>query len=520
MLLLQNPENFRRRVNFKPVVPPPDSRAQSSYPPLAKSAISILCSALSAPDGDRQERHCERQHPGSAAVEAIQVPQLRSLFDSARAAAGQEARVPAASGGGGGRGRPSLAPGEEEGHCGAAVGGRRPGVPSGQEAPVCAASAVGFGHLVLRPCQESRLRAAASGGCRRFGSGVPIGQEPRSRAAAPNGSRCSGPGHGVCSVQEARPFAAAPVRRRWFGPGVPTNQQARDAAFAVFIVGVRWCSPRRRKTDVKPQGSNKDGFAAINPRLANGAEGGVSGKEFKKSEKLINAKEIKGSMPMKPGRPRSPNKTKDPEKKACMVPDVRQCRVEVCKKAIEANDAKQASRKEETRKVADEVAREPEQETVEDDDGVLCAVCRSTDGDPADPIVFCDGCDLMVHASCYGSPLAQSIPDGDWFCSLCSAKKSKAAARPSCSCRRSSSGTPTAATTSTAPAFPPIDSPRSATYARAATVARSSAPSPSAAAASMFLVALTAACASSTVRGRAASSSPASAGSTPSSGRR
>jgi NuA3 HAT complex component NTO1 len=185
------------------------------------------------------------------------------------------------------------------------------------------------------------------------------------------------------------------------------------------------------KKDVRPQGSNKDGAAAINPRLANGAEGGVSGKGFMKSQKPINAKEIKESMPMKPGRPRSPNKAKDPEKKTCMVPDVRQCRVEVCKKAIEANDAKQASRKEETRKVA-EVVREPEQETVEDDDGVLCAVCRSTDGDPSDPIVFCDGCDLMVHASCYGSPLAQSIPDDDWFCSLCSAKKSKAAARPSC----------------------------------------------------------------------------------------
>ncbi|XP_020215033.2 lysine-specific demethylase 4B isoform X2 [Cajanus cajan] len=53
------------------------------------------------------------------------------------------------------------------------------------------------------------------------------------------------------------------------------------------------------------------------------------------------------------------------------------------------------------------------------DDGVLCCVCQSTDGDPADPIVFCDGCDLMVHASCYGNPLARSIPDGDWFCERC-----------------------------------------------------------------------------------------------------
>ncbi|CAJ1978441.1 unnamed protein product [Sphenostylis stenocarpa] len=55
----------------------------------------------------------------------------------------------------------------------------------------------------------------------------------------------------------------------------------------------------------------------------------------------------------------------------------------------------------------------------DDDDGVLCCVCQSTDGDPADPIVFCDGCDLTVHASCYGHPLSKAIPDGDWFCERC-----------------------------------------------------------------------------------------------------
>ncbi|KAK8970433.1 Histone-lysine N-methyltransferase ATX1 [Platanthera guangdongensis] len=58
----------------------------------------------------------------------------------------------------------------------------------------------------------------------------------------------------------------------------------------------------------------------------------------------------------------------------------------------------------------------------EEDDGVLCTVCRSTDGDPADPIVFCDGCELMVHASCYGNPLIRSIPEGDWFCARCETK--------------------------------------------------------------------------------------------------
>lgn len=59
-----------------------------------------------------------------------------------------------------------------------------------------------------------------------------------------------------------------------------------------------------------------------------------------------------------------------------------------------------------------------------DDDGIVCAVCESTDGDPTDPIVLCDGCDLMVHASCYGHPFTKGIPEGDWFCAQCSESKS------------------------------------------------------------------------------------------------
>lgn len=55
----------------------------------------------------------------------------------------------------------------------------------------------------------------------------------------------------------------------------------------------------------------------------------------------------------------------------------------------------------------------------EEEDGIMCAVCQSTDGDPSDPIVFCDGCDLMVHTTCYGDPLTKGIPEGDWFCSQC-----------------------------------------------------------------------------------------------------
>ncbi|XP_024015498.1 protein Jade-1 isoform X1 [Eutrema salsugineum] len=73
-------------------------------------------------------------------------------------------------------------------------------------------------------------------------------------------------------------------------------------------------------------------------------------------------------------------------------------------------------------KVLDLSDREVEKE--EEEDGIMCAVCQSTDGDPSNPIVFCDGCDLMVHASCYGNPLVKAIPEGDWFCRQCVASRS------------------------------------------------------------------------------------------------
>eukprot|EP01018_Ginkgo_biloba_P004173 Gb_23341 [translate_table: standard] len=60
-----------------------------------------------------------------------------------------------------------------------------------------------------------------------------------------------------------------------------------------------------------------------------------------------------------------------------------------------------------------------EEEKEEEEDGVICNVCRGQDGNSSDPIVFCDGCDLMVHASCYGDPLIKEIPQGDWFCARC-----------------------------------------------------------------------------------------------------
>ncbi|XP_020554499.1 peregrin [Sesamum indicum] len=72
----------------------------------------------------------------------------------------------------------------------------------------------------------------------------------------------------------------------------------------------------------------------------------------------------------------------------------------------------------------------------DDDDGIVCAVCDSTDGDPTDPIVLCDGCDLMVHTTCYGHPFTKGIPEGDWFCAQCleskSARSSASKAQFSC----------------------------------------------------------------------------------------
>ncbi|WVZ72595.1 hypothetical protein U9M48_021028 [Paspalum notatum var. saurae] len=186
----------------------------------------------------------------------------------------------------------------------------------------------------------------------------------------------------------------------------------------------------------RSQGSNKHSGGAINPRVANGTEGCARGKEFKKHEKLIKPKGIKEQVSMKPRKVRSPSKSKILEKEARETVNGKQYEigVETAKRSDKAADEKGAALKEEPMDGSDEVAQEGEQEDAaeEDDDGVLCAVCGSTDGDPSDPIVFCDGCDLMVHASCYGNPLAQAIPDGDWFCSLCPAKKSKPAARPSC----------------------------------------------------------------------------------------
>ncbi|WCJ32345.1 RING/FYVE/PHD zinc finger superfamily protein [Euphorbia peplus] len=73
--------------------------------------------------------------------------------------------------------------------------------------------------------------------------------------------------------------------------------------------------------------------------------------------------------------------------------------------------------------ISEEKETPVEEEDDEDEDGIVCAICQSTDGDPKDPIVFCDGCDLMVHTTCYGNPLIKGVPDGDWFCAQCLVSK-------------------------------------------------------------------------------------------------
>lgn len=79
---------------------------------------------------------------------------------------------------------------------------------------------------------------------------------------------------------------------------------------------------------------------------------------------------------------------------------------------------------EEENRVPVENTQERKESESEDDDGIVCAICQSTDGDPSDPIVLCDGCDIMVHASCYGNPLVKGIPEGDWFCAQCLVSRS------------------------------------------------------------------------------------------------
>ncbi|KAK0415990.1 hypothetical protein QR680_012235 [Steinernema hermaphroditum] len=57
-----------------------------------------------------------------------------------------------------------------------------------------------------------------------------------------------------------------------------------------------------------------------------------------------------------------------------------------------------------------------------DDEDAACDVCRGKESDPDDEIVFCDGCNLSVHQSCYG---LLSIPSHDWLCTCCALRYGK-----------------------------------------------------------------------------------------------
>ncbi|PWZ33543.1 NuA3 HAT complex component NTO1 [Zea mays] len=214
-----------------------------------------------------------------------------------------------------------------------------------------------------------------------------------------------------------------PVNKRVMPPFVPPPSVQSDGARLVAA------------KEAWPQGSSKHGDGgAVSSRVASGAEERARGKEFKKPEKPVNHKGTKEQVPMEPRCP--PREGKRLEK-SCEIVDGEQSEavVEALRKSDGAAEAKGAPLKEEPRNGADEVAaQEPVDVEDDDDDGVRCAVCASTDGDPSDPIVFCDGCDLMVHASCYGNPLARAIPDGDWFCSPCVAGRGKPAAARRRSC--------------------------------------------------------------------------------------
>jgi hypothetical protein len=49
-------------------------------------------------------------------------------------------------------------------------------------------------------------------------------------------------------------------------------------------------------------------------------------------------------------------------------------------------------------------------------DDAVCCVCFCGESLDDNQIVFCEGCNMAVHQSCYG---IKNIPEGDWFCDSC-----------------------------------------------------------------------------------------------------
>ena len=67
-----------------------------------------------------------------------------------------------------------------------------------------------------------------------------------------------------------------------------------------------------------------------------------------------------------------------------------------------------------------DVDNEPDYSSQDDADEVVCDVCKS--GVNEESLLLCDGCDFPCHTYCLPTPLS-SVPDGDWFCDECVAKR-------------------------------------------------------------------------------------------------
>ncbi|CAM9544701.1 unnamed protein product, partial [Discosporangium mesarthrocarpum] len=70
---------------------------------------------------------------------------------------------------------------------------------------------------------------------------------------------------------------------------------------------------------------------------------------------------------------------------------------------------------------------DPEEGSLSLEKDVSCCVCGCPSSDKDDPIIFCDGkgCQVTVHASCYGVSLP--LPEGDWYCEPCAQARNRGA---------------------------------------------------------------------------------------------
>lgn len=50
------------------------------------------------------------------------------------------------------------------------------------------------------------------------------------------------------------------------------------------------------------------------------------------------------------------------------------------------------------------------------EEDAACDICRGEDSEDGDDLLFCDGCNLCVHLSCYG---LEDLPPDSWYCMRC-----------------------------------------------------------------------------------------------------